>query len=80
MKTTEIITIGKNGITQWMVTDSAKCVIDFMQYLTDSVNDINRFLVYDPEKDQAVKLTDMLKLFGIRKRTFKEKTKRCYYI
>lgn len=76
MQLVKIVTIDKekNKVIVWCTTNEQKVFYDFMQYVLDSCDKPEDFLIWDTKADLVYKMYDVAtKQFGMRKRTFEER-------
>lgn len=74
MQLIKFITIEDKEITCWCETNTLKMFRDFMQYILDNLDNPEKFMLWDVEKDivyDAYKIAT--EQFQMRKRTFYER-------
>ena len=66
----------KGKFTRWCETNEEKMFFDFMQYIIDSCNKPEEFILYDVDNNAAYNMYEIAtKRFGMRKRTSNERGK-----
>ena len=74
MQTVKFVTMDKGKVTCWCTTNDLKMFRDFMQYILDSCNKPEDFIMYDVKSGKCY---NVLKLatdgYKMRKRTFTER-------
>ena len=75
MQTMKFITKNDKGHSVcWCTTNTLELFRDFMQYMLDSMNDPEDFMLWDTESDLIYNAYQIAtKQYGMRKRTFEER-------
>lgn len=76
MQLVKIVTIDKkkNKVIVWCTTNDEKTFFDFMQWVLDSCDRPEDYMIWDIEKDLVYSMYGIAtKQFGMRKRTFEER-------
>ena len=72
----KFITIDNNKAYCWCTTNTLELFRDFMQYVLDSCNKPEIFLIWDVENDKKYNMYQVAtEVYGMRKRSFEEKLK-----
>lgn len=77
MQTIKFITVDNDKkVTVWCTTNSLELFRDFMQYVLDSCNRPEEFMIWDTEKDAVYNMYEIAtEQYEMRKRTFEERMK-----
>ena len=74
MQTFRFVTIDDKKVTCWCETNVSKMFRDFMQYILDSCNNPERFLLWDMDNDKVYNVYQIAtEIYKMRKRTFDER-------
>lgn len=74
MQTVKFVTMDDKKVYVWCTTNILKTFRDFMQYILDSCDKPENFMIWDTESDNLYSAYDVAtKQYGMRKRTFDEK-------
>lgn len=74
MQTFRFVTIDDKKVTCWCETNILKMFRDFMQYILDSCNNPEHFLLWDMDNDKVYNVYQIAtEIYKMRKRTFDER-------